>query len=308
MRIALVAEESAGLQAMRRIVRSGHDLVMVLTEDVRRRSPGSGIIEAAAAAGAPVETPIRVRDPAFADALRDRGVDALLNVHSLFPVDAAVLEAPAVGAFNLHPAILPEYAGLNAVSWALYEGAKVFGSTLHWMAPTIDAGPIAYAASFDIDDDMTAGRLMNRAVQAGLGLLDRLLSQLMTNAKDIPRIAQDLGRRRYFGRKPPHDGRIDWSAHTASEIGRFVRACDYDPFESPWGRARARVGRHDVEITRAIPSTPVKGVVPGSLRVDGDGTVFVAARDAWVELRRIRIGGRPLSVADVARFVGAGGS
>ena len=51
----------------------------------------------------------------------------------------------------------------------------------------------------------------------------------------LPRTTQDLSQRCYYGKKPPNDGRLEWTA-PADRIVNFVRACDYFHFESPWGR------------------------------------------------------------------------
>lgn len=305
MRVALIAEEAAGLHAVRRVLQGGHELAMILSSDVRRRPGSPGIVDLAQSVGIPVVAPAAVRDAGFADRVRAERIDVLLNVHSLFVIHAAVLDAAAVGAFNLHPAPLPEYAGLNAVSWAVHEGASAFGSTLHWMVPRIDAGPIAYAKRFAIDEDVSAGRLMSRTVQEGLGLLDQLLAQLSRNAGDVPRITQDLSRRRYFGRDVPHDGCIDWTARSAGQITRFVRACDYEPFESPWGRARARIGGLDVEVTRAAVTGMHTRGVSGGVMLTADGKVLVAASDEWVEVRQVRLEGRVTAPRDLAKRISA---
>ena len=44
--------------------------------------------------------------------------------------------------FNFHPALLPAFPGLNALSRAMESGAKVFGATVHLVDSTVDGGPI----------------------------------------------------------------------------------------------------------------------------------------------------------------------
>ena len=81
-----------------------------------------------------------VKDPALAESLRSEPVDLLLNVHSLYIVHQNVLAVPRSGAYNLHPAPLPRYAGLNSVSWAIYRGEKEHGVTFTKWKPGIDTG------------------------------------------------------------------------------------------------------------------------------------------------------------------------
>jgi hypothetical protein len=87
----------------------------------------------------------------FAEPIRKLDVDLLFNVHSLSVLDSDIVRAPHIGSFNLHPGLLPEYAGLNAPSWAIYRGGRRMLCGLHWMDAEIDSGPVAYRASFAID-------------------------------------------------------------------------------------------------------------------------------------------------------------
>ena len=135
LRIALAAEESAGLQTLLALAQAGHSIVALFTSD-----PNSAIGRAAAGRDLELLPAKAVKKAATAQRLRDLEVDVLFNVHSLYIVCPEVLTAPRLGAFNLHPGPLPEYAGLNCISWAIYEGASEYGVTLHEMVPTLDAG------------------------------------------------------------------------------------------------------------------------------------------------------------------------
>jgi len=43
---------------------------------------------------------------------------------------------------NIHPALLPDYPGLNTHERALKDGAKQHGATVHFVTPEVDSGPI----------------------------------------------------------------------------------------------------------------------------------------------------------------------
>src|ERR1043165_3348965 len=88
-----------------------------------------------------------IKDPFFPAAVRAGRIDILINVHSLHIIPVEVLRAVRIGAFNMHPGPLPQYAGLNTVSWAIYEGETSYGVTVHWIAADVDAGNIAYKAT-----------------------------------------------------------------------------------------------------------------------------------------------------------------
>ena len=68
------------------------------------KGQGATVAQAARALAIGVRPAELVRDPGFADWIRDRNVDVLLNVSSLYVVHPAVVAAPRIGSFNLHPA------------------------------------------------------------------------------------------------------------------------------------------------------------------------------------------------------------
>lgn len=64
-------------------------------------------------------------------------------------VPEAVLAALGGPAYNFHPGP-PEYPGSYVAGFAVYEGAKTFGVTLHEMAASVDAGPIVEVRRFPV--------------------------------------------------------------------------------------------------------------------------------------------------------------
>lgn len=54
---------------------------------------------------------------------------------------------------NLHNGPLPKYRGVNPINWALKNGERTHGVTLHEITPGIDNGPIVSQVTFTIDPD-----------------------------------------------------------------------------------------------------------------------------------------------------------
>jgi len=257
------------------------------------------VAAAAARAQLDVRPAAELRSAAFADSLRDLDTDLLLNVHSLYVLGADAIGAPRIGSFNLHPGPLPEYAGLNAPSWAIYEGSTTHEATLHWMDPGIDTGAVAYRASFPVEDTETGLSLMAKCVRHGVLLVLRLIADAAQDPKSIPALAQDPRKRRYFGREIPNGGNVKWDA-PAREVVRFVRAADYSPFASPWGTPQARLGGTPVGITKALVTGEATDEPPGSAgdTLD-DGAVLVATADEWIAVRRMHVEGRSMAAREV---------
>jgi methionyl-tRNA formyltransferase len=291
LRIALVAGEAAGIQVLRRILASPHELVAVLADE--RGGATATVAGAARAAGLAVSPPEGVRSPELASRLRAEGVDLLLNVHSLAVVHPEVLAAPGIGSFNLHPGPLPELAGLNAPSWAVYRRAERHAVTLHWMTEAVDAGPIAYRAEVPVDAGETGLSLSLKCVRAGVPLVERLLSDAAASAAGVPVLPQE-GPTLFLGAGPPHEGRIRWEL-PAEELEAFVRACDFRPFASPWGRPRAG----EIGIVSAHATSDVAREPPGTVGRAVGGGVLVAAGDRWLRVELVEAEGRVRPAAEL---------
>jgi methionyl-tRNA formyltransferase len=260
--ILLVGEESARIQTLRALTDGDHRIVAVMASQSKNNGGLANLWETAERLGYQTWPSKLVKDPRFADEVRAAEVDVILNIHSLFIINKEVVNAPRIGCFNLHPAPLPRYAGLNVVSWAIYRGEQTHGVTIHKMAAGIDTGPIVYQSLFDIGDADTALTLYAKCKKEGVALLLRLLETASRNENAIPLFPQDLTERPYFGKEAPENGRVNWSRQ-AREIVNLARACDYYPFPSPWGAPRARLGEQKIGVIKARLTGESCNAAPG---------------------------------------------
>jgi phosphoribosylglycinamide formyltransferase-1 len=66
---------------------------------------------------------------------------------------------------NIHPSLLPSFAGLDAQYQALEHGAKISGCTVHFVDEYLDAGPIVTQAAVPVLDDDTVETLSARILR-----------------------------------------------------------------------------------------------------------------------------------------------
>jgi methionyl-tRNA formyltransferase len=296
--VLLVAEESAGIQVLRALAAGPHTVVAAMTAPPTRGG-GTTVAVVAEQLGVPVLPSERVREAQTAEWIEGQEVDLLLNVHSLYLIDGAVVAAPRIGSFNLHPGPLPQYAGLNTPSWAIYNGEPRHAVTVHWMDPAVDTGAVAYEAWFDLTESDTGLSVSARCVREGVPLIERLLEVAADDPEAIPAEPQDLSKRRYYRRgEVPDDGRIAWS-RPARRIVDLVRACDYFPFPSPWGSPTARLGGEVLPVLKASRTGEATDEPAGTVGERADGGVAVAAEDEWVLVERVQADGRPQPAAEV---------
>jgi phosphoribosylglycinamide formyltransferase-1 len=67
---------------------------------------------------------------------------------------------------NIHPSLLPSFAGLDTHARALAAGVRVHGATVHLVTPTLDHGPILAQVAVPVRDDDDPARLAARVLRA----------------------------------------------------------------------------------------------------------------------------------------------
>lgn len=300
MNVVLAAEDLAGVQMLQALARSSHRLVGVLALPSRPDTDGVSVWKVAQSLGFETWPAKLVKDSEFGKRLRAQGVDILLNVYSLYIIHPEVLAAPKFGAYNLHPGPLPRYAGLNVVSWALFQGERMHGVTVHRMEPGIDAGPIVSQSLFSLDADDTGLSLTFKCVREGVALMLSLLEKASADPNSIPLVPQDLTMREYFNKEVPEEGRISWS-WPATKVVNFIRACDYFPFRSPWGHPRTRLGVQEFALAKASRTGLPCDVPPGTVGESTACGVQVACLDEWILVRKLLVASAYISPAEILR-------
>lgn len=63
---------------------------------------------------------------------------------------------------NIHPSLLPKYPGLDTHARALQAGDRLHGATVHFVTPTVDAGPPIVQGRLEIRSDDSIDSLQQR--------------------------------------------------------------------------------------------------------------------------------------------------
>ncbi|MEN8207660.1 MAG: glycosyltransferase [Candidatus Fermentibacteria bacterium] len=122
------------------------------------------------------------------DYLGSLNPDVFISVACPQILKKKVLEIPALGAWNVHSAMLPRNRGMLPTFWSLFNGDTP-GVTLHKMVPELDAGEILLQKSIDCSiNDITLHQLLSRTkhlaadiIADGLDLLDSTDYTLLPN-------------------------------------------------------------------------------------------------------------------------------
>ena len=229
MRIAFFGSPAAALPSLKKLLETGHEVVLVVTQPDRPAGRGKStsappVKEFALGRGLPVRQPARVRsETAFLDELRAAApeVNVVVAYGQILP--AAVIGLPRWKSVNLHFSLLPRYRGAAPVEWAILNGERTTGISIFELNEKMDEGDILAREEIEIRPRETAGELEARLAVAGADLLAAALDRIDI----LPRVPQDHGLATFAPRLKKDQGRIDW-AKSPEEIDRMTRAF------SPW--------------------------------------------------------------------------
>lgn len=101
-------------------------------------------------------------DRAIVAALQDAGVEYVAMAGYMRMVRQPLLEAFPNRIINLHPALLPSFAGAHGIADAFNHGVKVTGITVHFANAEMDAGPIIAQRAVPVEEDDTLDTLEAR--------------------------------------------------------------------------------------------------------------------------------------------------
>ncbi len=96
-----------------------------------------------------------------------------------FVLPPALLQAPRLGCYNLHPSLLPGYRGPAPLFWQRRLGEEQTGVTLHRMTPAVDAGEIVAQVGVPLPDGSSAAQADALTAQVGAGLMLHMLARLV---------------------------------------------------------------------------------------------------------------------------------
>ena len=87
---------------------------------------------------------------------------------------------PQGSIINVHPSILPEFKGLNAIQQALESGAKYTGVTIHYVDEGVDTGEIIQQVSLKIDENDTIISLTKRLQALEHDLFPKVIESILS--------------------------------------------------------------------------------------------------------------------------------
>ncbi len=258
------------------------------------------VAELARLHGIPVTVVTEANQPGLLESVAAEQPDFLFSFYYRFMLSPQALALARRGAYNMHGSLLPKYRGRVPVNWAIIQGERETGASLHEMVAKPDAGRLADQLAIPILPNDTALDVFRKVTVAAETVLDRTLPQLIAGTANLTE--QDLTTGSYFGGRKPDDGRIDWR-WPAAKIHNLVRAVA-PPYPGAFciihGRLLKILGTFcDGKATLAAPA-------PATLSLE-DGTLRLRCADGHtLRVTAAELDGRPLTPHAFMTLTGTG--
>jgi len=223
LRLAFMGTPDFAVVILDALIAAGHDIAAVYCQPPRAAGRGHRVVPSPVARRA-MEAGLLLRHPArlgpdeaaeFAALKLDAAVVAAYGL--ILP--KALLDAPRLGAFNVHASLLPRWRGAAPIERAILAGDAETGVTIMRMAEGLDTGPILLAETVPIAGAATAASLRQELAQRGARLMVEALARIDAL---VPKPQPQAGVT-YAKKIAREEERIDWRK-PALEIERQVRA------------------------------------------------------------------------------------
>ncbi|MBQ0024264.1 MAG: methionyl-tRNA formyltransferase [Bacteroidales bacterium] len=175
IRIVFMGTPEFAVAQLDALMNSEYEVVAVVTVPDKPSGRGLSMNESAVKKYAvehnlPVLQPVKLKDPEFLEQLRSFNAN-LFVVVAFRMLPKEVWSMPALGTFNLHASLLPQYRGAAPINWAIINGERVSGVTTFMIDEQIDTGRILFQESCNIEDYEDAGDLHDKLMKMGCDLV-----------------------------------------------------------------------------------------------------------------------------------------
>jgi methionyl-tRNA formyltransferase len=292
MRLIFAGTPEFAARALAALVRTGHDIALVLTQPDRPSGRGlrfapSAVKALAQERGLALYQPASLKVEEALTRLRALRADAMVVAAYGLILPEPVLAIPRLGAINIHASLLPRWRGAAPIQRAILAGDARTGISIMQMDQGLDTGPVLAAESMPIAADDTSASLHDKLTELGARLIVSVLAQLERGP--LSPQPQPAAGTSYAAKITKAEAEIDWS-EAAPVIERKVRAFN------PLPGASTIIKGTGLKIWRACLSTAVG--TPGTiLQASANGIVVACGTKSLCVLELQRAGGKRLPAA-----------
>lgn len=297
LRLIFMGTPDFAVPTLLELAAHGHEIVAAYTREPKPAKRGMKLQEtpvalAAKQLGIPVLTPKTLKTSEALTEFAAHQADAAVVVAYGMILPQAILDAPALGCFNLHGSLLPRWRGAAPINRAIMSGDSESGVMVMKMDAGLDTGDVAMAERLPITDAMTAADLHDALAPLGADLMVRAMGALERGGLQFVRQSEQGVT--YAAKIDKAEAQIDWRK-SAHDVLRHIHGLS--PFPGAWTEAPLDGDAVRLKILRCEMANG--SGEPGALL---DDKLTVACGDGAIRLIEVqRAGKAPMKAADFLR-------
>jgi methionyl-tRNA formyltransferase len=187
VRVGVAATPYVAIPTLDWLLRSSHDLALVITRPNKPAGRGRTLQESAVAKWASSHDVECIKPVASADLLDSLAlVDLVITLGYGVILPVQILAVPRYGFINLHFSLLPAWRGAAPVQRAILQGDQLSGVTVFALDAGMDTGPIYLQRSSPIGPYENAGEVLMQLAELGPEVVAESIE--MINAGVAPQV------------------------------------------------------------------------------------------------------------------------
>ena len=260
----------------------------------RFNNPDNFLLEKSKKLGIDLFIEKNINEVSFQEKLKKYNCDLFVSMSFDQIFKKETFNIPKKGTINCHAGKLPFYRGRNILNWALINGEKEFGITVHFVDEGIDTGDIIKQETYKITLKDNYKTLLEKAYINCPKLLIKAIDSIYYG--NYTRISQPLGTQYgfYCSKRKLGDEVIDWN-QSSLNIFNFIRALTY-----PGPAARTKIEGNEIKILKSdlINNAPDYIGIPGTLLFKDENGFLVKTQDSFIRItkwespKKLRVGMR----------------
>ena len=193
IRIAYFGTPEFAASQLEAIIGAGYEVAVVVTMPDKPAGRGrkiqySDVKMTAMEHNLPLLQPEKLKDPDFLEQLASYQANLFIVV-AFRMLPAVVWQMPALGTFNLHASLLPQYRGAAPINFAIINGEAETGLTTFFLNEEIDKGAVIMREKVSIRPDETAGELHDELMLLGNKVVVETIKKIESG--QVSALAQD---------------------------------------------------------------------------------------------------------------------
>ncbi|MCK9627801.1 MAG: methionyl-tRNA formyltransferase [Bacteroidales bacterium] len=296
LKIVFMGTPGFAVAQLEKILENGYNVAAVVTAPDKPAGRGmalssSEVKKYALTREIPVLQPVSLKSEEFLETLKSYHADLFIVV-AFRMLPKVVWSMPALGTFNLHASLLPDYRGATPINHAIINGETITGVTTFMLDEEIDTGELLNRQECTIEADDDFGSLHDKLMKIGGELIIKTIEDIIQGRTEPvlqSSVEAQMGDVHTAPKLNKENCRINWEL-PSYRVHNLVRGlCPYPTAHTVISGKGKEI---PVKIFRTSYSDQSHGFNQGTIITDGKQELKVACSKGFISILELQVAGK----------------